>query len=366
MFAPLRMPRLINDILDLSKVEAGKMTVAKEPVKTRELIGDVMALMRVPASGKNLTLSARAEGEFPETIQTDPIRLRQILINLLANAIKFTEVGEVALIVGLKSEAGGPPRLVFDVRDTGIGMTAEQTARLFRPFHQGDESTSRRFGGTGLGLAISKRLAGLLGGDISVRSEPGKGSCFTVTIDPGSLDGVPLLRSLADNAAATRAADRPKKSPLPTLPAGCRILLAEDGPDNQRLFSFLLRRAGAEVVIAENGRIACECILGQGPRADSTGNAAGKAFDLILMDMQMPEMDGYTAVRRLREAGVTVPIVALTAHAMPEDREQCMAVGCDDYLSKPCDAATLLNKAAEWLGRQARQPADHLTAVPTA
>lgn len=360
--------QLINDILDLSKVEAGKMTIAKEPVKTRELIGDVMALMRVPAAGKNLALSARAEGEFPETIQTDPIRLRQILINLLANAIKFTEVGEVALTVGLKpeSEAEGPPRMVFEVRDTGIGMTPEQTARLFRPFSQVDESTSRRFGGTGLGLAISKRLAGLLGGDISVRSEPGKGSCFTVTIDPGPLDGVPLSRSLAENPAATQAADRPKKQPLPTLPAGCRILLAEDGPDNQRLFSFLLRRAGADVVIAENGRIACECILGQGPRADQTGEAAGKAFDLILMDMQMPEMDGYEAVRRLREAGVTVPIVALTAHAMPEDRERCKAVGCDDYLSKPCDAATLLNKAVEWLDGQARQPADLMTAAPTA
>lgn len=358
--------QLINDILDLSKVEAGKMTIAKEPVKTSELIGDVMALMRAPASGKNLALSARASGDFPETIQTDPIRLRQILINLLANAIKFTEVGEVTLTVGMRAERDGPPRLVFEVRDTGIGMTAEQTARLFRPFSQGDESTARRFGGTGLGLAISKRLAGLLGGDISVQSEPGKGSCFTVTIDPGPLDGVPLLRSLAEGVSARQAAGQSKKEPLPALPAGCRILLAEDGPDNQRLFSFLLRKAGADVTIAENGRIACECILGQGPRADRPGNAAGNAFDLILMDMQMPEMDGYEAVRRLREAGVTVPIVALTAHAMPEDRERCQAVGCDDYLSKPCDARTLLSKAAEWLGGQARRSVSDIIAAPTA
>ncbi|NMC20783.1 MAG: response regulator [Thermogutta sp.] len=350
--------QLINDILDLSKVEAGKMTIAKEPVKTAELIGDVAALMRAPASGKSLKVSVSAREVFPETIQTDPIRLRQILINLLANAIKFTEVGEVTLTVGMRAETDGPPRVAFEVRDTGIGMTPEQTSRLFRPFSQGDESTSRRFGGTGLGLAISKRLAKLLGGDISVQSEPGKGSCFTVTIDPGPLEGVPLLRSLAEGASESQAAGRPEKEPLPSLPPGCRILLAEDGPDNQRLFAFLLRRAGAEVTIAENGRIACEYVLGQDAGTDRPDDVGGKAFDLILMDMQMPEMDGWEAVRRLRQAGVTVPIVALTAQAMPEDRVRCTAAGCDDYLSKPCDARTLLSKAAEWIGTFANQPAD--------
>ncbi|MGQ9605268.1 MAG: ATP-binding protein [Thermogutta sp.] len=352
--------QLINDILDLSKVEAGKMTVAKQPVPTAELIGDVTALMQVPASGKNLKVSVGVREVFPETIQTDPIRLRQILINLLANAIKFTEVGEVALTVGLRSEADGAPRLIFEVRDTGIGMTPEQMSRLFQPFSQGDESTSRRFGGTGLGLVISQRLARLLGGDITVQSELGKGSLFTVTIDPGPLEGVPLRRSLSEELSPSSkptATSDAKKTSLPSLPAGCRILLAEDGPDNQRLFAFLLRRAGAEVTIAENGRVACEQVLGQKAEAAADARAAIAAFDLIFMDMQMPEMDGYAAVRRLREAGVATPIVALTAHAMPEDRERCRAAGCDDYLSKPCDAQTLLGKAAEWIGGSARPPA---------
>ncbi|MGQ9914784.1 MAG: ATP-binding protein [Thermogutta sp.] len=354
------MLQLINDILDLSKVEAGKMTVAKQPVPTAELIGDVTALMQVPASGKNLKVSVGVREVFPETIQTDPIRLRQILINLLANAIKFTEVGEVALTVGLRSEADGAPRLIFEVRDTGIGMTPEQMSRLFQPFSQGDESTSRRFGGTGLGLVISQRLARLLGGDITVQSELGKGSLFTVTIDPGPLEGVPLRRSLSAELSPSSkptATSDAKKTSLPSLPAGCRILLAEDGPDNQRLFAFLLRRAGAEVTIAENGRVACEQVLGQKAEAAADARAAIAAFDLIFMDMQMPEMDGYAAVRRLREAGVATPIVALTAHAMPEDRERCRAAGCDDYLSKPCDAQTLLGKAAEWIGGSARPPA---------
>ena len=361
--------QLINDILDLSKVEAGKMAVAKQPVPTAELIGDVTALMQVPASGKNLKVSVGVREVFPETIQTDPIRLRQILINLLANAIKFTEVGEVALTVGLRSEADGAPRLAFEVRDTGIGMTPEQMSRLFQPFSQGDESTSRRFGGTGLGLVISQRLARLLGGDITVQSEFGKGSLFTVTIDPGPLEGVPLRRSLSDESSPSSkptATSDAKKTPLPSLPAGCRILLAEDGPDNQRLFAFLLRRAGAEVRIAENGRVACEHVLGQKAEAVADARAAIAAFDLIFMDMQMPEMDGYAAVRRLREAGVTTPIVALTAHAMPEDRERCRAAGCDDYLSKPCDARTLLGKAAEWIGGSALPPALEPSTAATA
>ncbi|GAB4134976.1 MAG: hypothetical protein Kow0040_19300 [Thermogutta sp.] len=360
--------QLINDILDLSKVEAGKMTISRQPVATAELIGDVLALMRVPASGKNLKLSVEVRDAFPETIHSDPIRLRQILINLLANAIKFTEVGEVALTVGLKSDAAGPPRLVFEVRDTGIGMTPEQMSRIFQPFSQGDDSTSRRFGGTGLGLVISRRLARLLGGDISVQSEPRKGSCFTVTIDPGPLEGVPLRRSLSEaseHGAKRTSSDDGKKIPLPTLPPGCRILLAEDGPDNQRLFAFLLRRAGAEVTIAENGRVACECVLGQDAASQEGDRAGGKAFDLIFMDMQMPEMDGYAAARRLREAGVTTPIVALTAHAMPEDREQCRAAGCDDYLSKPCDARTLLGKAAEWITQTVRIAAPEMSGTQT-
>ncbi len=358
--------QLINDILDLSKVEAGKMTVVKQPVKTVELIADVLSLMRIRAESKRLGFRIGASGEYPETIQTDPVRLRQILINLLSNAIKFTEVGEVALSVGLTADDQGNPRLAFEVRDTGIGMTPEQMSRLFQPFSQGDESTSRRFGGTGLGLAVSRRLARLLGGDISVQSRIGQGSCFTLTIDPGPLQGIPRLKAIPDAAADSPTPDRPRRPSLPTLPVGCRILLAEDGPDNQRLFAFLLRRAGAEVTVAENGRVACDRVLGQPDNEAKPGTDGPRNFHLIFMDMQMPEMDGYTAVRVLREAGVATPIVALTAHAMPEDERRCREAGCDDYLSKPCDARTLLAKAVEWLGGPARQPADYMTAAPTA
>ena len=324
---------LINDILDLSKIEAGKIELEEAECSPSQVVSDVVSLMQVRADAKNLTLDAEFEGMIPETIRTDPLRLRQVLINLLGNALKFTELGGVRLKVRFLSmlSSDASSKLVFEVIDTGIGMTAEQTQRLFQPFMQADNSTSRRFGGTGLGLTISKRLAELLGGDITLTSQHGIGSTFSLVIDPGPLDGVPMV-----NPPDTRCGTSEPSNETAFMPEGlsCRILLAEDGPDNQRLIAFLLRKAGAEVDLAENGLVARE-------RAMERLNQ-GKPYDVVLMDMQMPIMDGYQATRELRKSGYDRPIVALTANAMAGDREKCLAAGCDEFATKPIDRRALL------------------------
>jgi CheY-like chemotaxis protein/HPt (histidine-containing phosphotransfer) domain-containing protein len=236
----------------------------------------------------------------------------------------------------------------FEISDTGIGMTPEQVKRLFQPFTQADASTTRKFGGTGLGLTISKRLAILLGGDIVVTSEAGAGSTFTFTLDGGPREGVELLEGLtADQLALTGETDAAED-----VKVSGRVLLAEDGEDNQDLLSTHLRRAGAEVIIAGNGRIAVD-------RVSETLLAGGSAapFDVILMDMQMPELDGYGATRKLRAAGVNIPIIALTANAMAEDRVKCLECGCTDYLSKPISRNTLLATVAKYLEEAKRTKA---------
>ncbi len=271
---------------------------------------------------------------------TDPLRLRQVLVNLVGNAIKFTEQGEVCLTARLSSE-NGSSRLRFDVADTGIGMNEEQVTKLFQPFTQVDNSSTRKFGGTGLGLCISKRLAEALGGTIAVRSEPGKGSTFSVTIDPGPLDGMYMIQN-----AQEAPLDHPLSATAATLekiPLHGRILVAEDRLDNQRFIALLLRNAGAEVRAVENGQLAVEAAL--------AAREAGEPFDMILMDMQMPVMDGYEATRQLRLRGYTAPIVALTAHAMAQDSQKCLNAGCNDYASKPIDRQTLLATVAPWLAR---------------
>jgi CheY-like chemotaxis protein len=228
-----------------------------------------------------------------------------------------------------------------DVTDTGIGMTPQQLDRLFQPFTQADNSTTRRFGGTGLGLTISRRLANLLGGDISVRSEHGKGSTFSFTFNGGPREGAELIHDL-DEADVFVA---PKSAAPGTVRLRGRVLLAEDGEDNQDLLSTHLREAGAEVVIAANGRLAVEM-------------ASRERFDLILMDMQMPVLDGYGATAALRDAGVKTPIVALTANAMAEDRARCLAAGCTDYLPKPVERLQLLSIAACYMGHVPLSPED--------
>jgi PAS domain S-box-containing protein len=342
---------LINDILDLSKIEAGKMTVERICVDLPQLLSDLLSLMRPRAEEKGLELLVGFEGPIPRIIQTDPMRLREIIINLLGNAIKFTAGGHVLMRVRCEG-TGASDVLRIDVSDSGIGMTPQQITRLFQPFTQADESTTRRFGGTGLGLTISRRLAHLLGGDIGVESQPEVGSTFTVWVDAGSCVGNELLDNLTEEKLP-RAADEDRS--LNILLQG-RILLAEDGRDNQRLISTHLRTAGAEVEIAENGRIAIEL-------------AQAEPFDLILMDMQMPEMDGYDATAELRRLGFTLPIVALTANAMSEDRAKCLASGCTDYLTKPIERGTLLKTVGQFLGQTPSQipaPAQAPAAQPPA
>ncbi|NLY02611.1 MAG: PAS domain-containing protein [Rhodopirellula sp.] len=329
---------LINDILDLSKIEAGKLDIERSDCSPTKVLADVLALMRIRADAKKIGLELAYVGEIPEVIQSDPLRFRQILINLIGNAIKFTESGQVHVVAGLLRTAGKPTLLSIDITDTGVGLSAEQISRLFQPFSQADTSTTRKFGGSGLGLTISKRLAEKLGGDIAVQSTPGKGSTFRVTIETGDFTGVRLLTDPARPTGEPQPP--PPRSTSASVSLDCRVLLAEDGLDNQRLIALLLKRAGAEVSLAENGQVACESALAASDR--------GEPFDVILMDMQMPVMDGYAATRHLRAEGYTGPIVALTAHAMADDRQKCLDAGCDDFATKPIDRPTLLEMIARY------------------
>jgi len=325
--------RILNDILDLSKIEAGKMTVECAACSPIQIVAEIASMMRPRAIEKRLSFAVECEGEIPEQIHADPTRLRQVLINLVSNAIKFTESGGVRLRVSLvRSEGDAPSLLRFDIIDTGIGLLPGVLENLFAPFTQADASMARRFGGTGLGLAISKRLAQMLGGDIVVASAPSRGSVFSFTAETGPLDGVAMLQNPDLRLVSESLPEPPKQAAGPPLRA--RVLLAEDTPDSQRLFAFYLRKAGAEVEAVDDGIGACERALA------TAGTESG--FDVILMDMQMPGLDGEQATVRLRRAGYTGPIIALTAHAMESEREKCLRAGCDDFASKPIDPEVLI------------------------
>ncbi len=324
---------IINDILDISTIEAGKMTLEPRAVSPLAVIQQVATLLTPRASEHGIELKTNLHDSVATTVRTDPVRLRQIVMNLVGNAIKFTEHGSVT-ISGYAVESIGGRELVIDVTDTGIGMSPKQVGRLFGAFTQADTSTTRRFGGTGLGLRISRRLAQLLGGDVTVTSSPGVGSRFSLRIAAARADAdTAATPNLA--AAGVVAGEPARPATVGTVAAGAplagrRILLVDDGVDNQRLIGFHLKRAGADVMIAEHGKQALEMV------------AAGPAFDLILMDMQMPVMDGYTAVAELRRQGLTTPVIALTAHAMSGDREKCIQAGCSKYATKPVDRVALI------------------------
>ena len=339
---------LINEILDLSKIEAEKMTVERVRTDLPALLSDVASMMRPRMAAKGLRFELDISSPIPRYVTTDPLRLRQVLVNLLGNALKFTEAGEVRLQTTCEpSEDGSGSTCRFAVRDTGIGISPEQRARLFQPFAQADESMTRRFGGSGLGLTISLRLAHLMGGDVTVDSTPGKGSTFTVRVETGALDGVEMFDGNLSEAilpaiGGTGLDNRKAASNAAKVNLHARILVVEDGPDNQRLISMHLRKAGAEVTIAENGRIGVDNVL--------AAAAEGTPFDLVLMDMQMPVLDGYGATSELRARGQSaLPIVALTAHAMADDRAKCLNAGCTDYLTKPIEKAVLLRVVAGYL-----------------
>ena len=325
--------QLINDILDLSKIEAGRLEVECLRFSPDTVVAEVVSALQVRADSRQVDLLLQYDGRVPAMISSDPTRLRQILINLVGNAIKFTERGRVMVRMRTLNADSPSPALQCDISDTGIGMTADQVARLFTPFTQADGSMARRFGGTGLGLSISRRLAVMLGGDITVTSVPDQGSTFRMTIATGDL-------SNAEWHTSPRSQDESR----PVVPANTgrlnqRILLAEDGPDNQLLIGSFLRKLGADVTIVDNGRKAADAAL--------QSLFAGQPFDLILMDMQMPILDGYSATRELRAKGWLGPILALTANAMAGDRQKCIDAGCNDFASKPFDRIRLQEQIRE-------------------
>jgi PAS domain S-box-containing protein len=322
---------LINDLLDLSKVESGRLEVERIPCAPHEILRSTLETLDVKAREKGITLELEIDGAVPATILSDPPRIRQIVTNLVGNAIRFTESGGVR-VVERRVTTGSEPKLAIDVIDSGVGVPKEKLDAIFEAFVQADASITRRFGGTGLGLAISRKLARKLGGDITVTSRVGEGSCFAVTLATGSPENVVLLEpeeALAAEVESDRSAARWE------FPRG-RVLVADDLSANRELVRIVLEEAGLEVEEAENGAVALEMVQ-------------DGAFDVVLMDVQMPVMDGFTATRELRARGVGLPVYALTAHAMKGIQEECRAAGFSGHIPKPIDAEFLLETLAKVL-----------------
>ncbi len=323
---------VINDILDLSRIESGKIQLETVTCSPWQVLSEVRSLMRMRAQEKNIQLTLDCDGAMPATVQCDPLRIRQILVNLVGNAIKFTERGSVRIVA--RYLPAPEQQIEFDVIDTGIGIDDDVQKRLFQPFVQADSSMTRRFGGTGLGLAISLRIAKLLGGDLGIAySQIGVGTCLRCRIP------VQQVSSETEEIGTTAIAPPPPIVPAASVALqpleDVRILVVDDGPDIQRLLVHYLKRAGAVTDVAHNGRQAVEAAL--------SAQILGTSFDVILMDMQMPEMDGYEATRLLRSRNYEGIIVASTAHAMAGDREKCVEAGCNDYVSKPIERAQLIS-----------------------
>jgi PAS domain S-box-containing protein len=317
---------LVNDILDVSKIEAGQMEIEQVPFDLHDLLEDLSSLYRLRATEKSLLFRARLDPQVPQYVLADPTRLRQVLVNLLGNALKFTSTGWIGLDVRVTREEAAYV-MQFTVADTGIGIPTEVVPQLFTRFMQADSSTSRQFGGSGLGLAIVRQLVDLMGGTVDVRSTPGKGSRFVVTL--------PVLPAQAPAQASVWVDIEPPAQ-------GLRILLAEDNTTNQVVAFGMLRKLGYDsVTIANDGAEALEMALDQ-------------PYDVILMDCQMPEMDGYEATRRLRAAGCDAVIIAMTANAIKGDRERCIEAGMNDYVTKPVDLKLLRALLAKWLGQSSR------------
>lgn len=323
------LSQLINDLLDLSKVEAGKLELDTQYRSIPDMISEISALAQIQSSNKEISFKTNYHFPIPEKIKTDDLRLKQIIINLIGNAIKFTDKGSVSLEIEYsRSDAS----LLFSITDTGIGISEEQAQRLFAPFMQADISTTRKYGGTGLGLHLSKKLAKLLGGTLTLQSALGEGSCFTVTI-PTNFEqnqNINWLNQLPDVPIAIQ-----NTKTVHNKLAG-RILLAEDIIDNQRLFRLLFKKVGLNIDIANNGKEAMQM-------------ATDKSYDLIFMDMQMPVMDGLEATRNIRSQGLDTTIVALTANVSEEDKQHYLQNGCSDFLAKPIDRNLFYQMLSKYL-----------------
>jgi PAS domain S-box-containing protein len=324
---------LINDILDLSKVEAGRLEAERMPVAPHHIAREVVRTLAERAQQKGLALDLLFDQPLPATIEGDPARLRQILTNLIGNAIKFTEHGSVTVAMRLEA-AGHGTRYCIDVRDSGIGIPADKLESVFEPFVQAESSTTRRFGGTGLGLTISRGFARAMGGDIFATSDYGHGTTFTVWLDAGEFGAAPLLDPAALNVAevAVVSSDAVRWRFPPR-----HVLVVDDGVENRQLVRVLLEEVGLQVSEAENGQIAVDRI-------------AAESFDLVLMDMQMPVMDGQTATRQLRASGCALPIIALTANAMKGFERELAESGFSGFQTKPIDVDGLMRDLAQRLG----------------
>lgn len=333
---------ILNDLLDIAKIESGKLVLSEQPFSLRQVAEEAIDLFAETARGKQVKLELQLAPGLPETVAGDVVRVRQIIHNLLGNAIKFTEQGQVAIELSAAAPTPADETLIgIAVRDTGIGIPREVIEQIFEAFNQGDNSLSRSHGGTGLGLTIVRELAGLMRGKVTVESEPGVGSCFKVTLPLHCIAGTattqPPKATVAHSRSTTSRLDDPK--PLPARNGSGHILVAEDNPTTRELMHLLLQGAGYQVTIVDDG-------------PSALARVAGETFDLIFMDCQMPHLDGLEATRRLREFGVATPIVALTAHARHEDKESCLAAGMDDFLGKPFRQRELWMVLDRWLPPQ--------------
>nr|BFD62862.1 hypothetical protein BdHM001_15430 [Bdellovibrio sp. HM001] len=324
----LSLTRIIDDILDLSKIEAGKFEIDMAPVRLKKLVQEVLTMFLDHASRKNIYLNFDLAEIADLVVVSDAVRIRQVLVNLIGNAIKFTSEGSVKILGRVESVNATRKKVVFVIEDTGIGMTQEQADRLFQPFTQADITSTRRFGGTGLGLALSRNLAHALGGDVRiVRCEPQKGSVFEFTFQGEDANAV-VPRGIVETSAVI------KQSPF----AGIKVLAVDDSSDNREFIKRILSHSGLEVYEAESGEEALQQSLKQ-------------HYDLVLLDIQMPGLDGYGTLSELRRSGFQGPIIALTAHAMKEDKERTFAAGFADHLTKPIDSKTLLRAIQSHLKR---------------
>jgi CheY-like chemotaxis protein len=330
--------RIIDDVLDLSKIEAGKLEIESARFRLQDVLGDVSGFVRDKALMKGLRLEFEADPLLPPALEGDSLRLTQVLLNLVNNSLKFTDRGGITVRALREAREGDAILLRFEVTDTGIGMDAAQVARLFENFQQADASTTRKYGGTGLGLAISRKLAQLMGGDMGVHSVPGAGSTFWFNVR--------VREALATMPAPlVELPDHPPRS-LDSL-RGALVLLVEDNDMNQIIACEILADAGCIVDVAADGRQALDMV-------------GRKPYDAVLMDMQMPVMDGITATREIRknERFDALPIIAMTANAMEQDRRACSAAGMNAFVTKPFDPDEFLATLSQWLGQKAARHND--------